>query len=96
MDIERLQAKLIYAARVKQPEEAVPFAFERRIMARLSELASQDSTCLWERLLWKAAMVCAALSILLGAWSMQPAFDSSPVSLEAAVFSMARQLGDTW
>jgi hypothetical protein len=47
----------------------VPYAFEKRIMARLAARPVVDDWALWARALWRAAAPCAAIMLLLGAWS---------------------------
>ena len=68
MNLEQLQKKLLAAARSSRPSERVPYAFEQRIMARLKG-TPLDSWALWSRALWRAAAPCAAIMLLLGAWS---------------------------
>jgi|SRR5690348_15210997 len=70
MDLDELQRKLIAAARVQEPSQAVPYAFERRITARLRSLSAVDHWALWAQGLWRAAAPCIALSVVLAAWSL--------------------------
>ena len=42
MDIKKLQEALIAAARANPPGNAVPYAFEKRIAARLRAVAPTD------------------------------------------------------
>ena len=59
MKIMELQKKLLGVARAHPPAEAVPYAFEKRIMARIAaHVASQtamDAWTFWSRSLWRAA-----------------------------------------
>jgi hypothetical protein len=96
MNLDKLQSKLFLAGRSQTPDESVPYAFEKRIIARVACLSSAAPVTFWGRSLWKAAAVCSAVSIVLGAWSLQSAVQKQPVSLEATVFSMAKQLSETW
>lgn len=77
MNIAELQDKLIAAARAEAPDDRVPYAFERRVMALLAARAGADKGILWTRGLWQAAASCVAIALLLGAWvffnSMAPA-----------------------
>jgi hypothetical protein len=70
MDLDKLQRKLIAVARAHAPGADVPYAFEKRIMARLSAHPALDHWALWARALWRAAAPCVAIMLLLGAWSL--------------------------
>jgi hypothetical protein len=70
MNLEDLQNKLIAAARAHPPSEAVPYAFERRITARIKALGMVDTWALWARGLWRAAGPCIAITLLFAAWSL--------------------------
>jgi hypothetical protein len=69
MNVAQLEQKLIAAARAHPPGDQVPYAFEKRILARLAAPPCPDGGELWARALWRAAAACAAITILLGAWS---------------------------
>jgi hypothetical protein len=78
MNVTELQKKLIAAARASQPGDQVPYAFEKRIMALISSAPATDSAVLWVRGLWQAAVSCAVIAMLCGAWSFfNPATTSS-------------------
>ena len=64
-----LEQKLIAAARTHPPSDQVPCFFEKRIMARLTAKAGLDQWAFWARALWRGALSCAAIALLLGAWS---------------------------
>jgi len=68
MNIVELQKKLLAAARADVPDDRVPFAFEKRVMALLVSRAVADRWILWARGLWQAAVYCAAIALLFGAW----------------------------
>jgi len=70
MNIAELQRKLIAAARGNPPHDDVPYAFEKRIMARLSAAPGLDVWAEWARALWRAAAPCVAIMLLFGAWSL--------------------------
>jgi len=70
MNLEQLQEKLFAAARVHPPGDRVPYAFEKRILARLKESPAWDAAALWTRAFWRAAAMCVALALLLGMWSL--------------------------
>ncbi len=69
MDLAELNRKLIAAARAHPPSQHVPFAFEKRIMARLTRPLVPDYRALWARALWRAAAPCVAIMLLLSAWA---------------------------
>ena len=70
MNLDKLREKLIAAARANPPGDQVPYAFEKRILARLREQPATDPWTLWARGLWRAVVPCAALMVVLGAWSV--------------------------
>ena len=69
MNLDQLQRRLLAAARANPPSDRVPYAFERRILARLVAPAAHDHWALWARALWRAAAPCVALTLLFGVWS---------------------------
>jgi|SRR5882672_9549875 len=69
MNLAELERKLIAVARSRPLNEAVPYAFEKRIMAHLKTRAV-DEWSLWARALWRATAPCVAIMVLLGAWSL--------------------------
>jgi hypothetical protein len=69
MNIAELQNKLLAAARANPPGDHVPYAFEKRVTALIAARAATDSLALWVRGLWRAAVSCAAIALLLGAWA---------------------------
>jgi len=93
MNLDNLQNKLIAAARAAQPSDRVPFAFEKRIMARLTSGTHFDLLGAWSAALWRAAVSCVVLVVLSGAWSI---WSSAPQSeadfsqeFETAVYASA-------
>lgn len=70
MKLDVLKGKLVAAARVHAPSEAVPYAFEKRIMACLAAQPFRDSLSLWGGALWRATVPCLAVVILLASASM--------------------------
>jgi len=70
MNLEHLQQKLLAAAKAAAPEERVPYAFEQRILARLAGKSAVDISALWARALWRAAVPCVVVTILLAALSL--------------------------
>jgi hypothetical protein len=100
MHLEQLRKKLIIAARETAPADHVPFAFERRIMARLGTPAP-DVWTLWGRMLWRAAAPCLAITCALTIWSLlvadaAPAGTSLAADLENTVLEPLSTLRQTW
>ena len=75
MDLNELQQRLIAAARKNPPGDHVPYAFEKRVMARLAAAARPDEWALWARSLWFGAGACVAVAVFMSAWSFAPADD---------------------
>ena len=69
MNLNELHRKLIAAARATAPSDRVPYAFEKRIMARLAAAPVPDTLTLWAGALWRAAVPCMAVVMLLGVTS---------------------------
>ena len=69
MELDKLHRKLIAAARANPPDDRVPYAFEKRIMARLNARPAADALTLWGQALWRAAAPCVAVVVLMGAWA---------------------------
>ncbi|MDR3377378.1 MAG: hypothetical protein P4M10_01725 [Verrucomicrobiae bacterium] len=70
MNIAILQQKLIAAARLQQPDDQVPYTFEKRIMALVVDRAAVSTRLLWARGFWRAAVSCVALAAVCGAVSL--------------------------
>lgn len=98
MNLVELQKKLLTLARNTPPDERVPYAFEKRVMAGLLSKPIEDAWTLWGRALWRGAVACVVISILLSALSLLPDRPSpgSGQDLESTVFAMAEQLSDSW
>jgi hypothetical protein len=79
----------------------VPYGFEQRIMARLAERSAPDAWTFWGQGLGRAAIACAAVSLLAMAFFFLP-FDSttSSASLDqefaSTMLAPAEQLSDSW
>lgn len=69
MNIDELQKKLTAAARAQAPDERVPYAFEKRIVALVKARRGTDRWAFWARGLWRAAVTCVAVAIVVGAIS---------------------------
>jgi len=102
MNASDLQTKLIQAARQEPLQDHVPYAFEKRIMARLAGMVPLNPWALWGRTLWRAAISCVAITLLCGVWSIASApkgdnSDSFAQAFERAVFASSDQhLEDVW
>jgi len=69
MNINLLREKMMRVARSSTPSASVPYAFEKRILARIRSERIVDSVTLWARALWRAAIPCVAISVFLLAWA---------------------------
>ena len=102
MNLEQLRKKLIVAARKHPPSQKVPYAFEKRILSRISERPIPDIWTRWCRPLWQAALSCVAITAICGIWayghSPKPdSTDSFSQDFEAAVFApMGEHVEDAW
>lgn len=70
MNLNSLRDKLLAAARAHPLSDQVPYAFEKRILARLREQPAPDLGALWTRMLWRAAAPCVAITLTITAWSL--------------------------
>ena len=80
MNLVELQKKLIAAARANVPSDQVPYAFEKRITALLASRVAAENLNLWVRGLWRAAVSCVAITLLLGAWAVLNPTVTTPTS----------------
>jgi hypothetical protein len=69
MNPAELQKKLIAAARANPPGDGVPYAFEKRVTALLAARTPGGNAVLWVRGLWRAAVSCLAIALMLGVWA---------------------------
>ena len=95
-----LERTLLASARANPPGDHVPYAFEKRIMARLKEAAAVDRWTLWARALWRAATPCVALTLLLSAWTFLSGFNGAMEPLatdfETAIYSPLDTTSESW
>jgi hypothetical protein len=70
MNLIELQKKLIAAARRNRPDDRVPYAFEKRILAQIAARAGVDRWGFWTRGLWRAAASCVMVAVVFGAVSL--------------------------
>ena len=69
MKLSEFEAKLLRAARQAQPGAHVPYAFEKRIMARLAARRPESPWVWWSVSLWRGAAACAIVTVLCATWS---------------------------
>jgi hypothetical protein len=97
MNLVELQKKLIAAARADAPGDGVPYAFEKRITARLADCAAAENLRSWVSGLWRAAVSCVAVTLLLGAWAVfnpaagNPAADDLSQNFESTLLASVDQ-----
>ena len=100
MNLRELESKLLAAARRHPPSDQVPYAFERRIMARLAGGIPIEPWAVWTRVWWRAAAPCLAITLVLGAWSFaaggrieHPPLDSD---IESTVYAALGTTAEPW
>jgi hypothetical protein len=101
MNLNALEKRLLAEARASAPDERVPYAFEKRIMARLGDSPRFDLAGWWGMALWRGAVPCVAVALLLCAWNLWQGATSSvngdfPKEFETAVLIASDQPSDTW
>ena len=84
MNLPELQKKLLAAARRNPPGDQVPYAFEKRIMARLTAAPPPGEWLAWSRALWLGAAACTAIALLTSVWA-PPAADDNGSSFSEGV-----------
>jgi hypothetical protein len=70
MNLIELQKKLTAAARLRPPDDRVPYAFEKRVMAHIAFRTLADHWVVWGNSLWRAAASCVAVAIVCGGISL--------------------------
>lgn len=102
MNFDHLSQKLLSAARANPPDDRVPYAFEKRVMAHLGAKPALDLGALWARALWRAAAPCVAVSLLLlGVSSFvgsetSSANDEASPDLEETMLAVIDQSEEVW
>jgi len=100
MDEDQVLRKLFQAAKGESLNDQVPPGFERRIMAGIYRLPRADLWALWAAALWRVAVPCTGLVVILGAWILYNDFLNAPKSLthdlDETVMSAVVLSGDTW
>lgn len=64
MNLNDLEKKLTAAARLQKPDDRVPYAFEKRIMAHITSRPRPDRWTVWGNSLWRAAASCVAVAVV--------------------------------
>jgi anti-sigma-K factor RskA len=98
---DELQKRWLAVARAYPPSDAVPYAFEKRVMANLRVRAKPDIWGLWNQMLWRAAVPCVAIMMMVSAWTYLLQNGSGPgdtlvAELENVVFAPMAALEDSW
>jgi hypothetical protein len=76
--------RLIRAARKLPENEQAPYAFEKRIMAQLRDIKPVDNVAMWALGLWKAAVPCVAVMLLITTWAtLSSSVDASASSSDS-------------
>jgi anti-sigma-K factor RskA len=70
MNINLLSQKLLRAAKASTPSDHVPYAFEKRVLAHIQATPISDAMTLWVRALWRAALPCLAITVVLFGWAI--------------------------
>ncbi|MBI4661254.1 MAG: hypothetical protein HY735_20725 [Verrucomicrobia bacterium] len=101
MNIAELEQQLLAAARSNPPSDGVPYAFEQRVMARITSECLADVWGLWERLLWRAAAPCVGVMLALTVWTLMStssngSSENLAVALENSVMAPLARLEDSW
>jgi len=96
-----LHKKLMAAARAARPSDHVPYAFEKRIMARLRGNATLDALGHWTRALWRAAVPCFAITLCIAGWALWEGASLTqgndfPEEFETAVLLLPPAYDETW
>lgn len=101
MKAEQMRQRLLTAGRLHAPADHVPFAFEQRIMARLGSVKALDPWFLWNRILWRVAAPCVALTLIAGAfnWFGHPETQTTEnliLELETVVYAPLSTTQEVW
>jgi hypothetical protein len=81
MDKDRVLTRLFHDAKSEPLNDQVPTGFERRVMACIYRFPQADRWTLWASALWRVAVPCTGLMVILGAWMLYNNFLTAPKSL---------------
>ena len=103
MNLSALQTKLLAAARRNPPGDAVPYAFEKRVLARIAGSVAGAPTPMewlaWSRVLWMGAAACSAIALAMSVWSPPVAEDggtSFSEGVEQTIMAASDELDSAW
>ena len=96
MNIAELHKKLIAAARRQAPDDRVPYAFEKRILAQIAARTKAVRWTHWTQSLMRAAVSCVVVALLFGAWTVfmpasTPATDDMSQDLQNTLLASVDQ-----
>jgi len=101
MNLSDLQKHLLSAAKRHSPSDRVPYAFEKRILARLQEgpspIAVQRAEWrAWSRALWLGAAACMFVAVLTSVCAPSLADDASTSFAAGVEQSMWDDVDNVW
>lgn len=84
MKTPRTPEELIKLARSIPSDERVPYAFEKRIMARLAGSPAADPLTMWAQALWRGVAPCLGIMLMALLVSFASTRNAMPTSGETA------------
>ena len=101
MNTSEVQRRWIEWARSIPPDDRVPYAFEKRVMARVFAQPQTTVREIWGRVLWRACIPCVAIMLISSVLDVFSARSISQeaslgVDLESAVLAPLDELSQTW
>lgn len=104
MKTPRTPEELIKLARSMPSDERVPYAFEKRILARLEATPVIDPIAMWAQALWRGVAPCLGVMAIALAMSFSVKDDSGAAAaqtetadFETAVYAPVQvAMGDSW
>lgn len=87
--MSELHRRLLQAARLTPPGDAVPSGFEHRVMARIRSAQMEDPSVSWAVGLWRAFIPAAALLAVVGALHLHTAGGLHPFGTAGADTTLA-------
>ncbi|HEU0010173.1 MAG TPA: hypothetical protein VFT34_10195 [Verrucomicrobiae bacterium] len=94
MNLSELQNKLLAAARRNPPDDQVPYAFEKRIMARLTAAPKPSEWLAWSRALWFGAAACVAVALITSVLPLRATDDDDDSFSEGVEQSILASMDD--
>ena len=97
MNVAELHRKLIAAARLETPDDRVPYAFEKRVMAHITARAQAVRQSAWAAAFMRAAFSCIVVAGLFSAWTLlspsgTPVADDLSQDLQNTLLASADQV----